>query len=164
MSRIHFIPARNQRTDLIVRNPIFKAMGRSPMAQAKQTNLALAARIAFDSVQRGTPNEADRDTLACMTNVIMVLAEKHCTAADLASAIASQEALLRADGRVLQGKRWNFDGEGRAALLAALDIHEQLIAQLGQTAVTEALMEVMTRRARGQVHRVELANPSPCAA
>jgi hypothetical protein len=126
------------------------------MAQHKQVDLALAARMAFESVQRGTFTEADRDTLACMTNVCMVLAETHCSADDLATAVASQEAMLRADGRALEGKRWNFDGEGRTAMLAVLDIHEQLIAQLGQTAVTEALMEIMHRRSRGQVHRVTM--------
>lgn len=156
MSRINFIPAPQKRQALLLRNPVFKAFGRSPMAQHKQVDLALAARVAFESVQHGTCNEADRDTLACVTNVCMVLAETHCSADDLATALASQEAMLRADGRALQGKRWNFDGEGRSAMLAVLDIHEQLIAQLGQTAVTEALMEIMQRRARGQVHRVEL--------
>ncbi|MGK3946624.1 hypothetical protein ABK046_50725, partial [Streptomyces caeruleatus] len=59
-------------------------------------------------------------------------------------------------GRVLQGKRWNFDGEGRASLLRAIDAHEQQIAQLGQGLVTDALLTVMEMRAAGQVHRVEL--------
>jgi hypothetical protein len=55
---------------------------------------------------------------------------------------------------VLQGKRWNFDAEGRTTMLAALDIHEQLIAQLGQSVVTDAMLEIMARRAAGQVHQV----------
>jgi hypothetical protein len=158
MSRITFVQAPRKNHALILRNPVFKSMGRSPMDHAKQTDLALAARIAFESVQRGTYTEADRDTLACIANVCMVLAEWHCSPSDLTAIVASQEAMLRADGRTLDGKRWNFDGEGRTAMLAALDIHEQLIAQLGQTAVTEALMEIIKRRTQGQVHRVELAS------
>lgn len=92
-----------------------------------------------------------------MTNVHMILCEKHCSPSDLADALTAQEALLRADGRVLQGKRWNFDGEGRAAMLTAIHAHQQLIAQLGQAAITDALLTMRERRARGQVHRVELA-------
>jgi hypothetical protein len=127
------------------------------MQQRKQTDLALAARMAFESVQRGTADNADRDTLVCMVNVSMVLAGKHCGADDLADQLAAQDALLRADGRVLQGKRWNFDGEGRLAILRAIDAHEQQIALLGQGLVTDALLTVMDLRAAGHVHKVELA-------
>ena len=156
MSRINFIPAPRKDLALIYRNPVFKSMGRNPMQATKQTDLALAARIAFESIQRGQCTQADRDTLACVVNVCMVLAEWHCTPEDLATILAAQEGMLRADGRVLQGKHWNFDADGRQHMLSVLDIHEQLIAQLGQTVVTEALMEVLQRRVKGQVHRVEV--------
>jgi hypothetical protein len=66
-------------------------------------------------------------------------------------------ALLRADGRAMQGKTWNFDGEGRAAILAAMDLFEDMVATLGQGAVADALLTVLERAAKGQVHRVELA-------
>lgn len=156
MSRMNFIPAPRKDLSLIVRNPIFKSMGRAPMQATKQVDLALASRLAFQSIQRGKCTEADRDTLACMVNVCMVLAEHHCSPEDLAVILAAQEGMLRADGRVLNGKRWNFDAEGRTSMLDAMDVHEQLIAQLGQTAVTDAMLEVMQRRAKGQVHRVEV--------
>lgn len=153
-----FIQTRsNKRAELLARNPVFRALGRKPMTAANQTDLALAAHMAFDSVQRGTADAGDRDTLVCMTNVHMTLCEKHCSPSDLADALTAQEALLRADGRVLQGKRWNFDGEGRAAMLTAIHAHQQLIAQLGQAAITDALLTMRERRARGQVHRVELS-------
>lgn len=147
-----FVQTRsNKRAELLARNPVFRALGRKPMTAANQTDLA------FDSVQRGTADAGDRYTLVCMTNVHMILCEKHCSPSDLADALTAQEALLRADGRVLQGKRWNFDGEGRAAMLTAIHAHQQLIAQLGQAAITDALLTMRERRARGQVHRVELA-------
>lgn len=154
MSRINFIPAPRKNPALVLRNPVFKSLHRDPMTAAKQQNLALVARLAFDTIQRGKGNVYDRDNLACVVNVCMVLAEQHCGPEDLEAILDAQDGMLRADGRVMQGKRWNFDAEGRAAMLAALDIHEQLIAQLGQAAVTDALLEVMTRRADGQVHRV----------
>lgn len=158
MSRLTFVQTRsNKRLDLLARNPVFRAVGRKPMETTRQTDLALAARMAFESVQRGTANDADRDTLVCMVNVAMVLASKHLSTADLDDQLAAQDALLRADGRVLQGKRWNFDGEGRTAILRAIDAHEQQIAQLGQAYVTDALLTVMEMRAKGEVHRVVAA-------
>ena len=156
MTRINFIPAPRKNPALILRNPIFKSLHRAPMTEDKQQNLALVSRLAFDTIQRGKGNVYDRDNLACVVNVCMVLAERHCSPEDLDTILSAQDGMLRADGRVLLGKRWNFDADGRAAMLAALDIHEQLIAQLGQTAVTEALMEIIARRASGQVHRVEV--------
>lgn len=155
--RVTFVQTtRNNKAAQLARNPVFRAVCHMPMQQRKQTDLALAARMAFESVQRGTANDADRDTLVCMVNVAMVLASKHCGPEDLADQLAAQDALLRADGRVLQGKRWNFDGEGRASILRAIDAHEQQIAQLGQGLVTDAMLTVMEMRAAGQVHRVEL--------
>jgi hypothetical protein len=64
--------------------------------------------------------------------------------------------LLRADGRAMQGKTWNFDGEGRAAIQTAMDLFEDMVSQVGQGAVTVALLTVLERTAKGQVHRVEL--------
>ena len=155
MSRIHFVQTRsNKSTALLARNPVFRAVGRKPMEASRQTDLALAARMAFESVQRGTANDADRDTLVCLVNVAMVLANKHLSAADLDDQLAAQDALLRADGRALTGKAWNFDGEGRRAMLVAIDAHEQQIALLGQAYVTDALLTVMDMRAKGHVHQV----------
>jgi hypothetical protein len=155
MSRVTFVQTRsNKSTALLARNPVFRAVGRKPMEASRQTDLALAARIAFESVQRGTANDADRDTLVCLFNVAMVLASKHLSTADLDDQLAAQDALLRADGRALTGKAWNFDGEGRRAMLVAIDAHEQQIALLGQALVTDALLTVMDMRAKGHVHQV----------
>lgn len=156
MTRITFIPVRNKHLTLLARNPVFKAFAANTrMAQPQQTNLALDARQAFDSVEHGQGTDYHRDILAGTANVVMVLAEKHCAQADLDAAIAAQAALLRADCRQLTGKRWNFDGEGRIAILRMLDAHEQMLAAFGQAALTDALLTVMERRARGQVHRIE---------
>jgi hypothetical protein len=146
---------RNKRVDMLARNPVFRAIGRKPMEATRQTDLALAARMAFESVQRGTANDADRDTLVCLVNVAMVLASKHLSAADLDDQLAAQDALLRADGRAATGKAWNFDGEGRTAMLIAISAHEQQIALLGQALVTDALLTVMDMRAKGHVHQVK---------
>ncbi|MCF8156330.1 MAG: hypothetical protein K9K35_10030 [Rhodoferax sp.] len=149
----------NKKAEQLARNPVFRAVCHMPMQERKQTDLALASRVAFDAVQNGTNNESDRDTLVCMVNVAMVMASKHCSASDLADQHAAQDALLRADCRVLLGKRWAFDGPGRVAMLRSMDSHEQMIAQLGQGMVTDAVLTVGEMRAAGQVHRVEVVKP-----
>ena len=127
MTRLNFLPAPRKPLRLIARNAI-----------------------------QGDATQADREALAGMANVIMVVAEKHCTPGDLDAAQAAQMALMRADGRALQGKTWNFDSEGRAAVVAAMDMFEDIVARLGYGIITEALVTVLERKERGQVHRVEV--------
>jgi hypothetical protein len=40
-------------------------------------------------------------------------------------------------------------------MLRMLDAHEQMLAAFGQAELTDALLTVMERRARGQVHRIK---------
>ena len=90
MTRITFIPVRNKHLTLLARNPVFKAFAANThMAQPQQTNLALDARQAFDSVEHGQGTEYHRDILAGTANVVMVLAEKHCSAMSGPMSIAS---------------------------------------------------------------------------
>lgn len=154
MSLINFIPARGKPVELLARNPVFRAMARKPMKASMRNDVELPAQVAFKSVQEGTANDVDRESLACMCNVIMVLAEKHCSQADLDDAIAAQMAIVRADRRAAQGKRWNFDGEGRLAMIQALATHQQQITQLGQVAITDAMLEILDRKAKGHVFTV----------
>lgn len=155
MTRKTFVQTRsNKRADLLARNPVFRALGRVPMSAEKRTDLLIASRIAYASVDKGQGTEADRDTLACMVNVAMVLAEKHLVGDDLESILSAQRAMLRADVRAAEGKRWGFDGEGRAAMLRALDMHDQMAEQFGWAYITDALLTVRERMADGQVHRI----------
>jgi hypothetical protein len=126
------------------------------MPQSLQSTQALDARLSYSNTIQGNADRNDRETLAGVTNCIMVLAEKHCVQEDLVAAQEAQMAILRADGRALQGKTWNFDGPGRLAMLDAMDLFEDMVKRIGQGAVTEALLTVMERTAAGQVHRVEV--------
>lgn len=141
---------------LIARNPVFQAFARRPMPKDLQLTQAIDARQAYTAVISGKFTQDDRETLAGVVNCVMVLAEKHCEEVDRQTAEDSHMAMLRADGRVLEGKAWNFDGEGRTAMLAALELFEDMVGQLGQGAVADAILTVIERRASGQVHSVEL--------
>jgi hypothetical protein len=158
MTRLNFIQAPRKPLRLIARNPVYQAFAKKPMPQSLQATQAIDVRLSYANAISGDATRDDREALAGMANVIMVLAEKHCIAADLEAAQAAQMALLRADGRAMQGKTWNFDGDGRAALLDAMDLFEDMVARMGYGAVTEALVTVLERAAKGQVHRVELTH------
>lgn len=155
MSRINFIPAQGKPLSMLARNPIFRAMARRPMPERQRVNVELPAHAALWRISNGTPATGDRDELAVMANVIMVLAEKHCSADDLGDAIAAQNAILRADHRATQGKPWNFDGPGRMAMLQALSTHQQQITQLGQVCITDAMLTIMERVDKGQVFKIK---------
>lgn len=158
MTRHTFGPARRKPLRLIARNPVYQAFAKKPMDASLQATQSIDVRLSYAKAISGDADQNDREALAGMANVIMVLAEKHCVPADLEVAQAAQMALLRADGRAMQGKTWNFDGEGRTAIQTAMDLFEDMVANLGQGAVTEALLTVLERAARGQVHRVELTS------
>lgn len=160
--RITFIQAPKRSAALLYRNPVFRAFMPQTMRPAQKLDLSLTAREAFESVQTGVGTEDDRDILAGTANVVMVLAERHCVQADLDAAIAAQEAVLRADCRGADGKRWGFDGEGRVAMVHMLDAHEQMLDTFGYAALTAALVEVMDRSARGQVHRINVKVTGAC--
>lgn len=160
MTRSKATPRRRPAIETLVSNPVYRALNRAPLSGSQQTDLALAARLAFECTRRGQASEADRDTLACMVNVSLVLSERHCSPVEVEVTKLTQEALLRADGRALEGLRWGLDGQGLQAITAILDMHEQQIALVGREAVAGAVLEVRARMARGQVHQVVLKEAS----
>lgn len=141
---------------LIARNPVFQAFARKPMPKSLQATQCIDARMAYTAVINGDGTPSDRETLAGVVNCVLVLAEKHCSPEDLEAAEQSHMAMMRADGRALEGKAWNFDGTGRTAMLAALEMFEDMAARMGQGAIADALLTVMDRMAAGQVHRVSI--------
>ena len=155
MTRHTFGAAQRKPLALIARNPVFQAFARKPMASALKVTQAVDARLAYLAVTQGTASIDDFQTLGSLSNLIMVLTERYCCPDDQAAAIAAQQAVLRAQARWLDGKAWNFDGEGRTAMLRALDIFEDAAERIGQGAVTLALLEIITREKRGQVHTFE---------
>jgi len=157
MARITYAPAQRRSNRALIGNPIYQALARKPMADSLQRMQAIDARMAFDATCAGRATQDDRETLAGLANCVMVLAERNCIPADLQTAQDAQMALLRADARKQQGKTWNFDGEGRQQMLAALTFFEQMVATIGQGEVSMALMIVMDRTRAGQVHRIEFS-------
>lgn len=158
MTRPTFVQTRsNKRPDLITRNPIYKAFSRKPVTHDKWASLSVDARMSFARFELGTPQPDDRATLACTVNITMVLAEKHSSDADLDGVTAARDAMGRADSRAARGLAWNFDATGREEMKHALEVHDHLIAILGQATLTDAILEMRARRDRGHVHQMEVA-------
>jgi len=155
MTRHTHGPAPRRSSRALSGNLVYQALARKPMSDSLQRLKAIDARMAFEATSAGKATRADRETLAGLVNCVMVLAERNCIPADLQTAQDAQMALLRADARAQQGKGWNFDGEGRQQVLAALTFFEQMVATIGQGEVSMALMIVMERTRAGQVHRIE---------
>lgn len=154
MTRKTFVQTRsNKRAELLARNPVFRALGRKPMATSKQDDLIITCTHALDAVKAGTGTAADRDTLVCMVNVSMVIASKHCEADNLRQILHAHDALLRADARTAQGLRWNFDGEGREAMRVAVILHQHMVEQFGQAYIVDAVLTQREMRAAGHIHK-----------
>jgi hypothetical protein len=150
--------AGRKQLSLIVKNPVYQLFAKKPMSASLQTTQALDARLSFDQAVAGLATNNDRETLAGVANCITVLAEKHCTKDDLEVAQEAQKAILRADVRLIDGdEKWQFDDDGKRSMLAAMDVFEQMVAVIGHGAVSAALVEVIERTARRQVHRLKAA-------
>jgi hypothetical protein len=137
------------RAELLARNPVVQALARLPMPKSVQTTQSLDARLSYKATTEGKATPTDRDCLAGVCNVVMLLTEKHCAPEDLTAAIDAQNAIIRADLRFKQGQPWDFDDEGRKAMLDVLDMFEDLIALLGADEVALALITILNRIRNG---------------
>lgn len=158
MSRITFGPPPKKPIRLIARNPVYQAFAKAPMPKSLQITQSIDARLSYANTVNGQADRGDRKTLAGVANCVMVLAEKYCIPADLAVAQQAQMALLRNDARVMEGgKTWQFDTDGQTAMLAAIELFEDMAERFSHGMVCEALVTVMERAATGQVHKVEVS-------
>lgn len=152
MTRHTFGTAPRKSLSLIARNPVFQAFAKKPMPTKLMVSQAIDAHLSFKAISAGQATTDDYETMGSLANLITILTERHCVAADQAVAIDAQKAVLRAQARWLDGKVWNFDGEGRAAMKEAMQIFEDCAERIGQGAVSLALLEIIEREKRGHVH------------
>lgn len=132
-------------------NPVWRVFAADPMTQAKQVDLALAARAAYDEIAQGRGLDDHVDTLACAANVSLVLSERGFGPECEPKIIEAQIALMRIKARMQRGLSIGLDGPGAQDLRDLLDTHEQQIAHAGKAEVASALIEVRSRAMSGQV-------------
>lgn len=143
MNTAQRIASHQKRMSLIGRNPVFKAIAKSPMKQSTQSTQAIDARLSFNAISKGAGDHYDHHTMDSLTRLVHLLALEYCSEDDQQTAAQAKEAVARAKARYMLGKAWNFDAPGRLAVLAAMDMFEQMAATLGRGAITTALIEII---------------------
>ena len=140
----------------LLKNPVWRAYARQPMAQTQQVDLALAAHAAFDEITQGRGTDSHVDTIAMACNVALMLAERGFGPECEPKIIEAQLAVMRIKARQMQGKAIGMDGPGAQALRDMLATQVQQIEQAGQVEVGDAVLEVRARMLRGDVMEVAL--------
>lgn len=143
MNTAQRIASHQKRMNLIGRNPVFQAIARSPMKQSTQSTQAIDARLSFAAISKGQGDHYDHHTMDSLTRLVHLLALEHCSDADQKTAMDAKAAVKRAQNRFADGKAWNFDAPGRLAVMAAMDMFEQMAQTLGRGAITTALIEII---------------------
>ena len=62
-----------------------------------------------------------------------------------------QEALMSADARFTQRKRWGFTGAEMQHVRDLLDVHERIVSNASQLEIRRALADIDDRVRRGEV-------------
>lgn len=133
---------------------MYRAFGRAaPFTPAEQAQLNLPVRVAFQAFIDRTASEGDFHTLAGAVNVAMIcaesidpLVEQTCTAA--------RDALMRVRARQTVCGQWGLDGPAFAELELAIEVYEQLTANLTGGQLKEAMSECIRRMRAGEVLEV----------
>lgn len=146
-----------------------------PFSAREIADLTLPPQMAFEAISTGRGHQDDFDTMAAVVNVSLIRAERielvgygraNATAEELAEEQAigrqavelckeAQNALMHMRARHMRTGRWGVDAQARETLPAVLDLHHQLLQGSTPKQMRDALMEVLRRCKRGQVHRIE---------
>lgn len=146
-----------------------------PFDQAEVNTLTLAPQMAYQAISTGKAQPGDFDTLAAVVNVTLVraerielvgygqpddtpeeLAEQQATGREMvALAKEAQDALMHMRQRFLRTGRWGVDAAARETLPAVLDLHHQILQLSLPKQMKAALLEVLDRCKKGQVHRTQ---------
>ena len=148
---------RMPRLEMLQRNPIAAALVNKPLSSKQITDLQMMAEQCLDEALHGDRNTVTfyRSGLAEVANLCYLLGVEHYN--DPSIGEEAQKALLRADARHADGKNWALDGPGIEAVKDAVYAQGQMLRELGQGDVTNAILTAMAKLKAGQVHRLETA-------
>ena len=116
--------------------------------------LALPARVAWESLRGGHGEQGDFDTLAAALNIALVRAEAIDPLCER-TCIDAQGALMRTHERYGRTGRWGVDGPALQAIPPALDLHDQMLELSTPAQIEAAGLEVMRRIRAGEVITTE---------
>ena len=134
---------------------MFRVFGRvSPFTEEEQRLMNMPVRIAYDLMLHRKGEEADFHTLAAAVNVAMVCSEKIGLLAE-ETCILARDAMKRVWDRHAKTGEWGFDGPAIVELDLAINIYEQLTANLTGGQLKDAMSECIRRMQAGEVLEVE---------
>lgn len=133
-------------------------LARFGLAGDQQRDISTAAHISLQAMLSGNGAETGWHTLACSTNLALVLGEKGYCAGAIPTIKLAQAALMRtwerAHAEDTRG-RWVLDGEGARMLMAALNIHDEQVSRCTRGEIKEALQEVHRRIEEDEIFKQE---------
>jgi hypothetical protein len=136
---------------------------RQPLDESQTRDMGIAYHVAFDLMRSGRGDEESWSTLACMTNIAVVMAEQGIGGEHMAALARALDGIRRAKDRGRATGRWAFDGDALAAMVDALAIHD---AQLEAATIgdTRAALAEVERRIGRKLGETPAAEPQRLAA
>lgn len=126
-------------------------VGVKPLADDQVTDLGLTYRMALELLRCGMGEECHVHTLACTSNIALVLAERSYGADSIEQIKQAQDGIMRCFGRGRRTGKWGLDGEAITAITQMIALHDAQLVVARQKDIREAIGEVHKRMNRGDV-------------
>jgi hypothetical protein len=118
---------------------------------SQTTDLSLAYRMALECLRTGNGVESHVHTLACASNIALVLAERGYGADSIDAIKLAQDGILRCFSRHQRSGKYGLDGEAIQAITSLCSLHDAQIRIARQKHIREAIAEVHKRMDKGDV-------------
>lgn len=128
--------------------------GVKPLDGGQATDLGLGYRMALECLRSGHGQEAHVHTLACTSNISLVLAERGYGSDWIGQIKLAQDGIMRCFGRGKRTGKWGLDGEGITEITKMVALHDAQMKIALQRDIRAAIDEVHARMNRGDVLEV----------
>lgn len=126
-------------------------VGVNPLDGGQVTDLGLAYRMALECLRSGHGQEEHVHTLACTSNIALVLAERGYAVDTIKQIKLAQDGIMRCFGRGRRTGKWGLDGEAITAITQMVALHDAQMKIALQRDIRAAIDEVHARMDRGDV-------------
>jgi hypothetical protein len=135
-------------------NAITRALfGMQALDNIQATELGLAYRMALECLRSGYGQEEHVHTLACTSNIALVLAERGYAVDAIEQIKAAQDGIMRCFGRGKRTGKWGLDGEAIQSITSMVALHDAQLVMARQRDIRDAIGEVHRRMDAGDVLR-----------
>jgi hypothetical protein len=129
---------------------IHRALTAQSSLQTEQvTALALAFRTALECLRSGYGKEEHVHTLACSSNIALILAEQGYGSDAIEQIKAAQDGIVRCFARGRNSGKWGLDGQAITSLTWLAELHTEQIRLTSHKNMIHAINEVHRRMDAG---------------